>query len=418
MSVGVFGMPDPAAKTLAGAAVRALVLPQLWVADGAGVWRPSLVLPGSEALASDGRSASFQLRRGAVWSNGAPIGAADLRRSADTRFVSGVDGPDADGRITVRFKQRLPGWQRLWSGVDSVPAPAPGVWGGPFRVAAVTPGLEAVLRRNPTWWDAPQPYLDEVRLVQVLDAPMLRQLFEQGELDVVAPPAYTVRSGQFPSPAVEGPSGWDVRLVLNPARLDEPTRRGLVGIVDRRLFVETLLQDEATLLHGWSAADDLTWAQVDAAAAAAAGDTAGLKGKTVQVSGAVEEPMTATLSRAIQKRVGGVGGTIEPRTAEVDRLEGWVAAGDFDAAIVSAYEGPSVCWTCRWSSVDAALATAADGGDATAARALQEKLRDSRLVVPLWRQVPFVAAAPAVKGVARNGYALNAAWNAWEWHRE
>ena len=415
--VGVWGAPDPAAPTLAGAAVRALVLPQLFVAMPDGTWRPSLVEPNSDRLAPDSRSASFTLRRGAKWSNGAPVTADDLRRSMDKRFVAAVDGPGGDGRITVRFTQPLPGWQRLWSGVDSVSAPGPDVWGGPFVVAGATPGLETVLRRNDSWWGAPAPYLDEVRLVLVPDSVMQRQLFEKGELDVVAPPAYTVRRSQFGTAAlsagVDAPSGWDVRLVLNPARLDEAVRRALVAAVERKLFVDTLLAGEAEPLQGWLGRDDVAWSKVLASAAGAAP----LEGKTVAFTGELEEPMTLVLERAVQKRVQGAGGAVEFRNAEADRVEGWLASGDYSAAVVMAYEGPSPCWTCRWASVDEAQARAADAGDRSAASSLEVRLRDSALVLPLWRMTPFAAARPALRGVTANGYGLGPAWNAWEWSR-
>src|SRR5205823_4152990 len=81
--VGVSEEPDVSAPTLGGAAVRALVLPQLFVARPDGRWTPSLVAPGSDHLAADKRSASFRLRAGATWSDGTPITAEDLRRSAD-----------------------------------------------------------------------------------------------------------------------------------------------------------------------------------------------------------------------------------------------------------------------------------------------------------------------------------------------
>jgi hypothetical protein len=418
--VGVWGMPDVAAPTLAGAAVRALVLPQLFVAGPDGKWRPSLVQPGSDKAAADGLSASFKLRPGAAWSNGSPITADDLRRSMDKRFVAAVDAADSAGRITVHFTQKVAGWQRLWSGVDSVAAPGPGVWGGPFVVAASTPGLETVLRRNDSWWGAPAPNLDEVRLVLVPDSIMERQLFEQGQLDVVSPPAYTVRRQQYGAgaagaagAAATGPSGWDVRLVLNPARLDEPTRKAVVATVERKLFVQTLLENEGSLLNGWAGQDDVSWAKVIAAAA----DTSALNGRTVQLTGEVEEPMTALLERAMQKRVTSAGGSLELRNAEADRVEGWLASGDYAAAVAMSYEGPSVCWTCRWQSVDAAGAAAADSGDASAVSALEAKLRDGAYVLPLWRMTPFTAARPGVLGVAANGLALGPAWNAWEWSR-
>jgi hypothetical protein len=119
----------------------------------------------------------------------------------------------------------------------------------------------------------------------------------------------------------------------------------------------------------------------------------------------------------MQKHAQAAGGGVELRNAEADRVEGWVAAGDYAAAVVAAYEGPSPCWTCRWGSVDRALAAAADGGDPAAARALEDRLRETHVVVPLWRPTPFAAWSKSVHGVAPNGYGLSAAWNAWEWWR-
>jgi ABC-type transport system substrate-binding protein len=412
--VAVWEPPDPAASTLGGAAVRALVLPQLFVAGPRGDWQPSLVAPGSDRTAPDQRSASFGLRAGARWTNGASIGAADLQRSADKRFVAGVDGPDAAGHITVRFTEPLPGWRRLWSGADSISAPGAGVWGGPFTVASMTPGLETVLHRNDSWWGAPEPYLDEVRLVLVPDSVMTRQLFQQHKVDVVWPPAYTVRSQQYGLGSVGGASGWDVRLLLNPARVDAATRKAVVASVERGRFVDTLLAGEASVLNGWDGSDDTAWSQVRESAV----DAAALKGKTVQLTGEVEEPMTALLERAMQKRAQGAGGTIELRNAEAPRVEGWVAASDYAAAVVLSYDGPTVCWTCRWSSVDAAAATAADAGDGQAASRLEAEVRDQAVVLPLWRLAPFVAFAPGVHGVVANGEALSPAWNAWEWWRQ
>jgi hypothetical protein len=369
--VGVWDMPDPAAPTLAGAAVRALVLPQMFVAGPTGAWSPSLVDPGSDRLAADQLSASFRLRAGAVWSDGTPIGVDDLRRSANAQFVASVDEPTDAGRITVHFKEKLPGWRRLWSGVDSVAAPAPGVWGGPFVVASVTPGLETVLRRNDRWWGAPRPWLDEVRLVLVPEATMQRQLFEQKALDVVAPLASSNRRNQFDGEKVGQAGGWAVWLLVKD---DDAVGRGLAATVPRKLFVETLLAEEATVGEGTEPT----------------GDLGALRGQTVQLTGEVEEPMLSSLQRAMQRKVVAVGGTLELRNAESDRVEGWVAAGDYQAAVVTWYQSPEPCGVCG-PSVPAGI------------------------VVPLWRPLPFVASVPSVQGVEANPWALGPAWNASEW---
>lgn len=369
--VGVWGMPDPAAPTLAGAGVRSLVLPQLFTLAPDGTRVASLVEPGSDRDGPDGRSASFILRPGAVWSNGAPVGVEDLRRSMDAEFVEAVDGPDADGRITVRFRDEMPGWRRLWSDTASVSAPAPDVWGGPFTVASVTPGLEAVLRHNPTWWGGPGPFVDELRLVLVPDVTMQQQLFERGELDVVSPPAYTNRMEQLPGALDGGAGGWDVRLVMNPRQIDERVREALLASTNRDEFVRTLLRGEAVV----ASSEPLE-------------SVAALKGRTVQVTGQNEEPMTWILQRAMQRKARSVNGTLELRNAEADRVEAWLTAGDYDAAVVLAWEPPEGCLTCRRVGE----------------------------VSPLWRS-DVVVAARGVGGVDPNPWALTPAWDAPEWWR-
>ena len=414
--VGVWAEPDPEAPTLGGAAVRALVLPQLFVARPDGRWRPSLVVGGSDVTAPDRRSATFRLRPG-TWSNGAPVSADDLRRTADARFVAGVDGPAPDGTVTVRFTQPLPGWRRLWSGVDSVGPPAPGVWGGPFVVGSHQRGLEVVLRRHDGWYGERGPFLDELRLVLVPDDSIARRLLGRGELDAVLPPAATARRSQLEAldgvevAASEPDGGWWVGLLARPDGLALERRRAVMATVDRQRFVETLLDGEATEVRSLVAPDGPTWSSV------VAGDARALRGATVELVANVEEPMTGLLQRSMQKRARAAAGRIELRNAESDRVEPWVAAGEYQAALVTQYDSPVVCWTCRWAGVDEALARAADGGDRAAALALEAKLRDEAVLLPLWRPVPVVAWRTGLLGPSANGYALSAAWNAWEWSR-
>lgn len=417
--VGVWGDPNPDGTTLGAAAVRSLVFPQLFVAGPDGTWSASLVTPGSDRSAADNRSATLRLRPGAVWSDGSPITADDLRRSADARFVAGVDGPSADGTLTVRFTQALPGWRRLWSGTDVVTAPKPGVWGGPFVLGSYVAGLEAVLRANGRWYGG-RAFLDEVRLVLVPDVTIARQLLAKGELDVVMPPASTVRTRQLE--AMPGVSvgrakagGWWVGLLLRAGEggLGQPQRAAVAASIDRAAFVGTLLQGEATVLNGLGRAGGAGGAWVGVGP----GGSAALKGTTVDLVGELEEPMTATLQRSMQKRAHPAGGRLELRNAEADRVEGWVADGSYQAAVALQYDGPDPCWTCRWASVDEPLARAADAGDAAAVGALEARLRDDALVLPLWRPVPVVAWRDGLGGVRANGYALSGAWNAWEWWR-
>lgn len=422
--VGVWDEADPAAPTLGGAATRALVLPQLFVARPDGRWSPSLVEPGSDVTGAGATSASFRLRPGAVWSDGSPIGVADLRRSADARFVADVSDPAADGTVTVRFTSPQPGWRRLWSGADSIAPPAAGLWGGPFVVSSRAAGLETVLARNDRWWGAPAPFLDEVRLVVVPEATMARQLLAAGQLDVVMPLAATVRTAQLSAvPGVEVDrvqrGGWSVALTMNPDKLSAEKRRALSVSIDRSRFVGTLLADEASVLQGFGPSpEDATWSSVVVAGPDGA-EVAPLRGSTVDLVGMVEEPMTALLHRSMQKRVRTAtngSATIELRAAAAPMVEDWLSSGRYAAGVAVWFDPLGGCWVCRWSSVDAALAASADAGDAGAMASLEGRLRDEARVLPLWRPTTVVAwRGNAVAGVRANGFGLSGAWNAWEW---
>ena len=418
--VGVWANPDPGAPGLGGASVRALVLPQLFVARPDGRWSPSLVEPGTDRIAPDQRSATFRLKEGARWTDGSPVAVADLARTMDTRFVTGVEAGGDERSVVVRFTGPLPGWRRLWSGLDAIAAPALGVWGGPFAVGAVTPGLETVLVRNDGWVGgaAGGAFVDEVRLVLVPDAVTARQLLARGELDVVMPPAATVRTPQLED--VDGAEvesvragSWSVSLLLNDGELETDRRRALVATVDRPAFVDTLLAGEASLLDGYAGPEDGTWA-----ALRGPGSVAALRGANVDLVAVAEEPMLPLVHRSMQKRARAAGGTLELRAAEVDRVEGWVRDGAFEAGLVSWLDPPpgAMCWQCRFGS-DAA-AVAADTGEPAAISSFEATLRDEARVLPLWRPVTTVAWRPAaVAGVRANGYAPSAAWNAWEWYR-
>ncbi|MCU1461500.1 MAG: peptide transporter substrate-binding protein [Acidimicrobiales bacterium] len=412
--------PDPSAPTLGGAAVRALTFPQLFVAAPDGSWQPSLVVAGSDTLAADHRSVTFALVPGAAWSDGTAITASDLRRSADTRFVAGVDELSG-GSVRVRFTGPLgpSAWHRLWSGTDSVGPPVPGVFGGPFVVASYTPGLEVVLRRNDHWYGrAAGPWLDEVRLVLVPDAITARQLLARRELDVVMPPAATVRTPQLRTiPGVSvavapaAATGWTVVLAVNPDKVSAvATRAALLATVDRAAFVRTLLAGEATI------AESAAWPS--SAGSPSASDVLPLgRADPIDLVGENEEPMTALLQRSMQQRARPAGGVLELRDAEADRVEGWVAGGSYGAAVVMRYDGPSVCWTCRFATRYRDLAAAADADVPGAIDRLEARLRDDAVFLPLWRPIAVTAWRAGLEGVRANGYALSGAWNAWEWWR-
>jgi hypothetical protein len=387
----------------------------MFVAQADGTWKPELAAPGSPRLSADHLSATFRMRPGAAWSDGSPVTVDDLRRSADARFVAGLDRPDPRGVITLRFVKPMVGWERLWSGTSSVTPPRPGLWGGPFVVATYTRGLELVLRRNDRWWGDGGPYLDEVRLEVVPDATTARQLLQREQLDVVMSPAGLQRtpllrqaSGAKVLTAPVG--GWWTGLDVS-SHLTLARRTALAGTVDRDRFVSVLMAGEAEPVAGLAGKDDETWKKVTAAPANSLG------GGSLTLTGEREEPMLGLLERSMQKKAAAGGGALDLRNAQASEVEAWLGSGEYEGAISMHYDSPSVCWTCRFGSVDAGLAAAADSGDAGAARSLEARVRAAALLVPLWRPLTVVAVSDGLNGVAANGYGLSAAWDAVDWWR-
>ncbi len=404
--LGIWADPDPDAPTPAGAGVRSLILPQLFTPTPEGGWVPSLVEPGSDVAAPDLRSASFRLREGARWSDGTPITVADLRAGADPIFVDSVT--EKGGVITVRFNQPLPGWRRLWSGQDTVPAPRPGLYGGPWQVQSRIEGLRTVLVPNPRWWGT-GPYLDSLTLVAVPDQGIMIELLAAGELDLVAPwPAPGVGARLVDIPAIEvstgAPGGWQMELVANPERLSVISRQAALGALDPYEMVGALIPNQAVVPADGSASPDPTVAP------------GSLRQESV-ITLAEDVPLQATVARAVQFAVRDGGGVVpEQRAAPSDVTESWLADHDFDLAAQLVYLGPDPCWTCRWGWVDEARTRLTDGGADPAD--MERVLSGEAVRRVLWQPLPLVAWNQDIHGPQANGFAPSAAWNSESWWRE
>src|SRR5205823_10891212 len=212
---------DPRSRSGPSQALLGVVLPQLFQVDPAGHVVGSLAEDGSVAEMPGAAGASFSLRPGAKWSDGAPITADDLRFTLEV--VRGEAWPgsragydrltavDGDGSaVRFRFDGPFPGWRRLFSGADFVlPAhrlrgkdlkaewkSGPDLSGGPFLLGALTPGLEVVLDRNEQWWGA-RAKLTSLHVLVVPDTRTMEQLLARGEVDLAWPPADTNRIGRF-----------------------------------------------------------------------------------------------------------------------------------------------------------------------------------------------------------------------------
>jgi hypothetical protein len=401
--------PDPLANTYGGAAVRELIYPQLFRATPAGKWEASLVQPGSDRTDPGAKSAHFRLRPRAQWSDGSPITVGDLRRTMDPRFVSAVDDPTPAGVVVVHFTQQLPDWRRLWSGLETITPPRDGVFAGPYKLGAITKGLETILVANDAYV-GPRPAITEVHLVLAPDSEIAARLMAKGELDVIAPMAFTGRTARLErikgAHVVTGDmsdGGWSAAFVANPSRLNLDQRLYLFKDVNPTRFADVLLHDEVT---------------PEEKGAHPSSDAKPPFPGTPAFTIPQEDGPGGVLLHAMQRKAHKAGFDFDLRAAEFDLVLGSYAAGDFDVLFRLEPTTPTTCWTCRYANVDATLAKQADAGDASARTALRRKIVVENYEVPLWRERPVAAVRDGLEGVTLNGFdASSAFWDLphWTW---
>jgi len=164
--------------------------------------------------ADDGLSFTVRLREGVRWHDGAPFTSADVAFSAMSVWkplqnlgrvvfadLEAVDTPDPHTAI-LRFSAPTPAQllenampaltavlpRHLYEGTDIAANPAnlAPVGTGPFVFGEHRPGEFYRLTRNPDYWDAGKPFLDEILYRVLPDAGAKAAAIETGALDLAA----------------------------------------------------------------------------------------------------------------------------------------------------------------------------------------------------------------------------------------
>ncbi len=186
-------------------------------------------------ISDDGLTYTFHLREGVSWHDGKPFVANDVRRSVQllkqyhprgsTTFanVTSVDTPDLHTAI-IRLSKPAPYLiyalaaqespilpSHLYSDGDPLSNPnnVKPIGTGPYLFKEWIRGSHVRLVRNPHYWDAPKPYLDELILRFISDPSARAAALETGELDI---------AGENPVPLP------DVARLKSLARLAVETR--------------------------------------------------------------------------------------------------------------------------------------------------------------------------------------------------
>jgi ABC-type transport system substrate-binding protein len=352
--------------------VSGLLLPSAFrpAADGTPQLDPTF-LTSAEVTSTDPFTVTYQIRRDASWSDGAPIAAEDFAYLADQmrtqpgvvdpagyRLIDAVDSRGGGKAVQVVFRAPYPGWRTLFT--DLLPAhllkDAPGGWtaaldeglpaaGGPFSIKSLDRDRgELTLQRNDRYWGAPtvpdQVVLrtagiggqvdalrtkDEQLALLRSDAITMHELADLGS-------AATVRT--VPRPIV-------TQLLLRPVSpvlADERVRRAVAAALDRA--------DLIALGTGSGPGAQLV-AQAHVLAPSQPGYTATVPPGDAQAPGTVPDPaqVATSLTAAGYQRVGGrweLSGqplrlvVAAPANRTTDRAVATRVAGQLDAQGITA----------------------------------------------------------------------------------
>jgi peptide/nickel transport system substrate-binding protein len=235
-------------------------------------------LAASYEWSADHKTATFHLRPDAVWSDGVPITAGDVRwtwqaqtnpdvawdTSHMKRGIRDVEVVDAH---TVRFHfDRVYAKQMLdinegvilpehaWGKIPFAKWRESGDWfkqhlvcSGPFTISSWTPQQEIVLTRNERFYDKDRPYLDRVVMRFIRDPSSALTQILSGEIDFFPqiPPDQAPRvKADHDLDLITYWSNLYVFVSWNnadPLFADREVRRALTLAIDRKAIVDTIL---------------------------------------------------------------------------------------------------------------------------------------------------------------------------------
>jgi peptide/nickel transport system substrate-binding protein len=198
---------DPTAERVAE-----LIYPRLLGQDPTGGFVTPTELAEGWTVAADGRTYTFTLRAGVLWSDGQPVSASDVKFTYDALASEAVQSPFRDRAqaiermqapdprtlvVTLRspscsalhnlHRPLLPSHRYAAGFADLATNPlnsAPTIGAGPFLFVQRVPGERLVLARNPGYWKG-APHIERWTLAVLPEAAARRQALQAGRVDLV-----------------------------------------------------------------------------------------------------------------------------------------------------------------------------------------------------------------------------------------
>jgi peptide/nickel transport system substrate-binding protein len=236
---------------------------------------PQPSLAESWDLSSNGQQLKLNLRKGVQFHTGREMTSEDIKynmlrvrdpkvntQTAEmSKWFQDIQTPDKSTVVLVSDKPR-PGVFDLLeylnivdkNTIEGPDATSKLVGTGPFAFAEWLTGQHVHATKNKSYWQSGRPYLDEVTWNIVKDPQSMVAQFEAGALDVIDSPPFVdiVRlktNGQYQH-AVNEQGGIVYLMSLNtttPPTNNKMIRQALDFAIDRKRFVDTILQGQGTV---------------------------------------------------------------------------------------------------------------------------------------------------------------------------
>lgn len=218
---------------------------------------------------ADSSEWTFTLRDGVTWHDGSPLTPDDviysIRWSADTALAASVAAVDlgrlrADGNTVVvplnapglLFPQSLSNIWIIKNGTTDFTRP---IGTGPFVFDTFTPGQRSVGKRNPTYWDAPRPYVDELVIQSIDDDTARVNALLGDQIDAMSDMPFAQAkaqqsSGQITVLSATGPTAQAFYMAVDQPPFDDVrVRQAIRLLADRQQLVDVALDGYGTVAN-------------------------------------------------------------------------------------------------------------------------------------------------------------------------
>jgi peptide/nickel transport system substrate-binding protein len=489
--IGIVGEPssvfadDPGARVIAAAVTEPLVamdprgelVPRL-AAEVPTIENGGLRIVSDDPTAPGGRLvATFHLKSGLVWQDGAPLTAADIRyahdvdaaapQGSEVRFIADrVDAvtvlDERTVRVTYRANERWDGYalalrvlpSHILAGADAARRAAyerEPVHAGPFSVAAWVQGYGLTLAAFKDHVGG-APALGRLEIRFFVDRNAILDALRRGLIDVAPSPdleadlartldkfADTNKLDLIYTAAEE----MDVLRFSAHGKFAERTVRSAIALaIDRQGIVNDIFAGRARVPRSylvpplWASAESGPAARVDREAARALLAQAGFHRGTYGILERDIDRMTATLvvvagsagrldaAHRVAGDLAAVGIAVDVRSRPAAEVQAQVAKGDFDLALMPEDAGDAALASERWRGlvdpwfdvlIDAARSASGREEKRPLYAELQRIWTEALPAVPLYQRLRVDVANRALAGIQAPPSDAALTWNAAEW---